>query len=118
MIVLVDVVIDEHSPEGLRPAPGWVAHVELRDVSLADEAAVTLAESDTLVAGTASSWLATTELVVDDGLDASSDLTVWVRAAEDLLEPLAGGDWITMQAVPVDPRRDEQRVRAAVRPVG
>ncbi len=118
MIVLVDVVIDDRSGLDERPARPSVALVELRDVTEVDASAVVLARNTAPVAGTASRWLATTELVVDRSVDRRSDLTVWVRVTESPDDELAVGDWITMQSVPVDPSSPEQRVTAPVRRVG
>ena len=117
MIVLVDVVIDDRHRSGERPDHESVAQVELRDVTEIDASATVLAHSTALVAGAASAWLATTELVFDGSIDSRSDLTIWVRVTNSPDHELAVGDWITMQSVPVDPGASEQRVTAPVRRV-
>lgn len=123
MIVLVDVVLhdlvlDGREHPGERPAPGAVAVVELRDISQADAAAVTLARRTADVTGSSGRWLATAELVVDAPVDPRADLTVWVRVTRSPDGPLVSGDWITMRSVPVEPTTDQQRVEAPVRRVG
>ena len=118
MIVLVDIVIDDRSVFGDRPTLESVAQVELRDVTEVDASAIVLARNTVLVSGTASHWLATTELALDGSVDQRSDLTVWVHVTESPDDDVAVGDWITMQSVPVDPSAAEQRVAAPVRRVG
>ena len=118
VLVLVDVVIDDRSVLDARPTRESVAQVELRDVTEVDASATVLARNTATVAGTASRWLATTELALDETIDRRADLTVWVRITESPDDDLAVGDWITMQSVPVDPSLTEQRVTAPVRRVG
>lgn len=123
MIVSVDVVLHDlaiggREHPGERPEPGAVALVELRDTSQADAAAVTLARQRAEVTGASGRWLATAELVVHEPVDPRTDLTAWVRVTGSPDAPLASGDWITMQSVPVDPKAEEQRVEAPVRRVG
>lgn len=117
MIVLVDVVIDDRAGAD-RPETDSVAIVELRDVSEADGAAVTLSRQVAPVTGSASRWLATTELTYDQPVDPRSDLNVHVRVTASPDADLSAGDWITMQSVPADAAAGEQRVSAPVRRVG
>ncbi len=119
MIIRVDV---ELSDRGLtasdgRPDEGTPVVVELRDTTALDTDSIRLASRTTMVQGSASAWLATTELVVDD-VDPTADLTVWVRIAASGNDDLSAGDWITMQSVRVDPASPEQRVTAPVSRVG
>lgn len=118
MIVLVDVELAEAAEAGgRRPDVGTGVRIDLLDTSLADGDAVVLASVATAVQGAASTWLATAELVADDA-DPRADLTIWVRVAASGEDETTIGDWITMQHVPVDPSRREQRIAAPVRPIG
>jgi hypothetical protein len=118
MLLTVDVVVDDSVMPDQRPAPGSAAIVELRDISLVDDAAVTLARRATDIGPAGDRHIVSAELAVDAGLDPRADLTVWVRVTETPHDDLAVGDWITMQTVPVDPEVAEQRVVAPVRRVG
>ena len=109
--------MDDRSVLDVRPTRESVAQIELRDVTEVDASATVLVRNTAAVAGTASRWLATTELAIDETIDRRADLTVWVRVTEAPDADLAVGDWITMQSVPVDPNVAEQRVTAPVRRV-
>lgn len=114
MIVLVDVVMQGEPPFEERPPAGSPIVVELRDTTALDSDSQRVAARHATVEGVASSWLATTELVVDDDVDPRRDLTIWVRVAASGSDELAAGDWITTQSAPVDPTVDQQRTIAPV----
>jgi hypothetical protein len=113
MIVIADIEIDSGDD---RPQVGAPVIVEVRDTSAADGDSITLATTMTRVEGRATSWVATVELDIDDdAVPAGADLTAWARIAATSTPEVVRGDWITVQAIPVDPARNEQRVTVPVR---
>jgi uncharacterized lipoprotein YbaY len=93
--IVVDVLADPAGGE--LPPPGTPVHVELRDTSVADAAAVVVASADTVVAGTGPQ-LATVRL---PAAHASSRLTVWAHADVTRSGDVSVGDYVTTQSHPV-----------------
>jgi hypothetical protein len=108
MVVIVELV----ALEGDRPPQGTPIRVEVRDTSLADAAAVTVAAVDSVVRGQLGSWLDTVEIE----FDAADGLTVWALADVDEDGGVGSGDYITQASHPV-PDEDESRLTVTLRRV-
>lgn len=80
------------------PADGTAVHVEVRDTSLADAPARTLAQGEGATRGGAAAVV----LDVPDDLAADGTVTVWARVAVNGSAVTSVGDWITMQSYPLD----------------
>lgn len=109
MLLVVDVV----SAPGHRPPAGSPVRVELRDVSLADAASVTVAAAEGHVGAAPGQPLATVELTV---ADVPRDSTVWALVDVDRDGRTSKGDFLTTAAYPVRPS-DRARVTVTVHPV-
>lgn len=96
-----------------RPRQGAPIRVEVRDTSLADAPAETLATATTKVSGTGDDPLATVELSVEGG---PGHRTVWALVDVDGDGRTSEGDFVTTRSYPVGPG-DEVRVEVTVRAV-
>ena len=98
--MLLSVRVDPADPDAPAPVDGTPVHVEIRDVSLADAAAVVLATGDGVTSG-APDWSA--DVAVDvPAVPAGTAATVWARVAVSGAASTSRGDWITMESFPVD----------------
>ncbi|WP_109473260.1 hypothetical protein [Ornithinimicrobium cavernae] len=99
----VHVLVTTAGPE--QPPAGLPVVVEVRDTSQLDVASTTVS-SATTVTGTAEvaagqPRVADVRLNVPDDVPDASSLTVWARVTSEEHEHVAAGDWITVQAYPV-----------------
>lgn len=106
-LLTVDVVLDP--PDAPGPPPGSAVTVEVRDTSLQDVAATTLAEGHGVVAPSGA-VLASVELELEEGPGLP---TLWVLVDVDGDGQVSPGDLTTMESFPVAPgaTRAEARVR-------
>jgi hypothetical protein len=93
-------VVPDGPPEPV-PAEGTAVHVEVRDTSLADAPATTLAAADGVTTGSPD-WSADVPVDVPDGLPLDGSVTLWARVAASGSSATSEGDWITMQSFPLD----------------
>lgn len=112
MSLVIDVVAEGED----RPPPGASVRVEVRDVTLQDTSAVTLAacEDEVTTDVPADDPVATVEL--DVGPHRGGDRTVWVHIDATGSGRVSKGDYITMQSFPV-PTSGEGRLTVAVKRV-
>jgi hypothetical protein len=104
----VDVVLDAAAAAG--PPAGAAVIVQVRDTSLQDVAATTLAEGRGIVAS--AGVLASVDLELEDG---PGERTIWAHVDVDGDGRVGPGDLITMESFPVPP--GATRAEARVRPV-
>lgn len=105
----VDVVLDAAGAPG--PPAGAAVIVQVRDTSLEDVAATTLAEGRGTVAPSAA-VLASVNLELEEG---PGRRTLWAHVNVDGDGSVGPGDLITMESFPVAP--GATRAEARVRPV-
>jgi hypothetical protein len=108
MVVVVEVVTEGQD----RPATGAPVNVEIRDVGLADAAAVTLARAKGAVRQR-QSLLATVKVRV---ATLPRHAAIWVHVDVDRDGRVSSGDFITVQRFPV-PSGPSPHVRVSVRRV-
>lgn len=108
MVVVVEIVTEGHE----RPAKGAPVRVEIRDVGLADAAAVTVGKARGVVAQHPEQ-LASVKVRVPA---LPRHTTVWVHVDVDRDGRVSTGDFITMQSFPVPPG-PTPHVRVSVRRV-
>ncbi|MCK0111495.1 hypothetical protein MWU75_05010 [Ornithinimicrobium sp. F0845] len=104
----VNVLVAAAGPD--EPPAGTPVVVEIRDTSLLDVASTTVSTARTVTgSGTAPATqgdvpgrqvIASVDLTVPDDVDPRG-LTVWARVATGDHEHVTAGDWITVQAYPL-----------------